>query len=147
MRAHAYPSQGVAIGAIGASTRDKSFVTAGVDGSLVLRHMTSERSLISFPATGQKVDTVLLTPKMDGIIAKQEDGRLARYDISSPHPEVSWKALFGKVWYEGYGTPEYVWQSHRRHRRLRDEVQPGPPHLRDHQGHGSTPCSSPSPSP
>ena len=48
---------------------------------------------------------------MDGIIAKQEDGRLARYEISSPHPEVSWKALFGKVWYEGYGSREYVWQS------------------------------------
>jgi phosphate transport system permease protein len=111
VRAHAYPPQGAAIGAIGASSRDKSFVTAGVDGSLVLRHMTSERSLIFFPGTGQKIDTVLLTPKMDGILAKQEDGRLARYDIASPHPEISWKALFGKVWYEGYGTPEYVWQS------------------------------------
>jgi phosphate transport system permease protein len=24
---------------------------------------------------------------------------------------VSWHTLFGKVWYEGYGQPEYVWQS------------------------------------
>ncbi len=24
---------------------------------------------------------------------------------------MSWKTLFGKVWYEGYGQPEYVWQS------------------------------------
>jgi phosphate transport system permease protein len=111
VKAHDYPSQGVAIGAIGASTRDKSFVTAGADGSLVLRHMTSERSVVSFPATGQKVDAVLLTPKMDGIIVKQGDGRLARYDISSPHPEITWKALFGKVWYEGYSQPEYTWQS------------------------------------
>jgi phosphate transport system permease protein len=111
VRAHVYPPQTTAIGAIGASTRDKSFVTAGLDGTLVLRHMTSERSLLSFPSSGQRIETVLLTPKMDGIIAKQEDGRLARYDISSPHPEISWKALFGKVWYEGYGTPEYVWQS------------------------------------
>ncbi|HEY6547121.1 MAG TPA: hypothetical protein VI589_04415, partial [Vicinamibacteria bacterium] len=111
VKAHAYPSQGVAVSAIGASTRDKSFVTAGDDGSLVLRHMTSERSVISFPATGQKVDAVLLTPKMDGILVKQADGRLARYDISSPHPEITWKALFGKVWYEGYSQPEYTWQS------------------------------------
>ncbi len=111
VKAHVYPSQGVAIASIGASTRDKSFVTAGTDGSLVLRHMTSERSVISFPATGEKVDTVLLTPKMDGIIAKQTDGRLARYEISSPHPEITWKALFGKVWYEGYSKPEYTWQS------------------------------------
>jgi phosphate transport system permease protein len=101
----------VEVVAIGASTRDKSFVTAGIDGSLVLRHMTSERSVISFPATGQRVEAVLLTPKMDGIIAKQGDGRLARYAISSPHPEITTKALFGKVWYEGYAQPEYTWQS------------------------------------
>jgi phosphate transport system permease protein len=111
VKAHTYPPQGAPVAAIGASTRDKSFVTAGADGSLVLRHMTSERSVVSFPATGQKVDSVLITPKMDGIIAKQEDGRLARYDISSPHPEITWKALFGKVWYEGYTQPEYTWQS------------------------------------
>jgi len=110
-KAHTYPAQGVAIAAIGPSTRDKSFVTAGRDGSLVLRHMTSERSLIAFPAVGAPVDSVLLTPKMDGIFAKQTNGRLARYDISSPHPEVSWAALFGKIWYEGYAKPEYVWQS------------------------------------
>ncbi len=111
VRAHTYPAQGSAVTAIGASTRGKSFVTAGADGSLVLRHMTSERSEVSFPATGARVDTVLLTPKMDGILAKRSDGRVARYQVSSPHPEITWKALFGKVWYEGYSQPEYTWQS------------------------------------
>jgi phosphate transport system permease protein len=108
---HVYPPQGVAIQAIGASTRDKTFVTAGADGSLVLRHMTSERTVLSFPATGQAIDAVRLTPKMDGIIARQADGQLARYEIRAPHPEITWKALFGKVWYEGYSQPEYTWQS------------------------------------
>jgi phosphate transport system permease protein len=111
VKAHSYPGQGVAIAAIGASTRDKSLVTSGSDGSLVMRHMTSERSVIVFPATGEPVDAVLLTPKMDGIIVKQRDGRVARYEISAPHPDSSFRALFGKVWYEGYSQPEYVWQS------------------------------------
>ena len=111
VKAHSYPGQGVAIAATSASTRDKSFVTSGSDGSLVMRHMTSERSVISFPATGQPIDAVLLTPKMDGIIAKQSDGRVARYEIKAPHPDSSFRALFGKVWYEGYSQPEYVWQS------------------------------------
>jgi phosphate transport system permease protein len=110
-KAHTFPSQATAIRAIGPSTRDKSFVTAGKDGSLVLRHMTSGRTLITFPATGTAVDAVLLTPKMDGLFVKQADGRITRYEIASPHPEVSWNALFGKVWYEGYSKPEYVWQS------------------------------------
>jgi phosphate transport system permease protein len=111
VKAHSYPAQGVAIAAIGASTRDKSFVTAGIDGSLVMRHMTSERTVISFPPTGAQVDGVLLTPKMDGIIAKRQDGQLARYEINAPHADASFRALFGKVWYEGYSKPEYVWQS------------------------------------
>ncbi|HEY6546413.1 MAG TPA: hypothetical protein VI589_00850, partial [Vicinamibacteria bacterium] len=111
VKAHAFASQGTAIAAIGASTRDKGFVTAGNDGGVVLRHMTSERSVVSFPPTGAKVDSVLLTPKLDGIIVKQADGRLARYEISAPHPDISFRALFGKVWYEGYSKPEYVWQS------------------------------------
>jgi phosphate transport system permease protein len=111
VKAHTYPPQGAAIRAIGPSTRDKSFVSAGEDGSLVLRHMTSERSVISFPANGSGVDGVLLTPKLDGIMATQSGGRLALYEISSPHPEITWKALFGRVWYEGYSQPEYTWQS------------------------------------
>ena len=112
VRSHVFPSQGTAIQAIGRSPRDKSFVTAGANGSLVLRHLTSERSVISFPATGEGLDSVLITPKSDGILGKRSsDGQVARYDISSPHPEVSWRALFGKVWYEGYAKPEYVWQS------------------------------------
>ena len=111
VKAHQFPGQGTAIRAIGPSIRDKSFATGGADGSLVLRHMTSERSVLSFPATGKAAESVLITPKSDGILVKREDGALTRYEIRSPHPEVSWRALFGKVFYEGYPKPEYVWQS------------------------------------
>jgi phosphate transport system permease protein len=31
--------------------------------------------------------------------------------IDNPHPEVSLRALFGAVWYEGYPEPDHVWQS------------------------------------
>jgi phosphate transport system permease protein len=111
VKAHQYASQGQAIAAIGQSARDRSFVTAGADGALVLRHFTSERSVLSFPATGVRPVSTLMTPRADGIVVRRDDGTLARYSIRSPHPEVSWRALFGKVWYEGYPQPEYVWQS------------------------------------
>jgi phosphate transport system permease protein len=111
VRAHSFPGQGAAILAIGRSPRDKSFVTAGADGSLVLRHLTSERTLLSFPPIGQAVSSALITPKSDGILVHLADGRVGRYAISNPHPEVSWQALFGRVWYEGYRQPDYVWQS------------------------------------
>ena len=111
VRAHDYAPQGSAVRAIGPSTRDKSFVTAGANGSIVLRHQTSERTLLAFESGGRALESVLLTPKNDGILAVGSDGALQRYEIASPHPEVSWAALFGKIWYEGYPKPEYVWQS------------------------------------
>jgi phosphate transport system permease protein len=111
VRAHQYPGQGKAITAIGPSPRDKSFVTAAADGSLVLRHATSERSVLSFPPTGAGAEGLLVTPRNDGLVVRRSDGQLLRYEVYSPHPEVSWRALFGKVWYEGYSQPEYVWQS------------------------------------
>ncbi len=111
VRAHTFPPQQARIEAIGRSTRDKSFVTAGADGSLVLRYVTSERTLLTFPGKGSAMDSVLITPKSDGMISQSADGKLLRFEISNPHPEVSWRALFGKVWYEGYAKPQYVWQS------------------------------------
>ena len=51
-----------------------------------------------------------LSPKGDGAFIAGP-GQLAFVKIENPHPEISWKALFGKVFYEGYEQPEYAWQS------------------------------------
>jgi phosphate transport system permease protein len=110
VRAHGYARQDSAVTAIGASARDKNFVTAGADGSLAIHHLTSERSLLSFPGTG-RVAAALLTPRVDGLIVLKADSGLDRYEIGVPHPEISWDALLSKIWYEGYAEPEYVWQS------------------------------------
>jgi phosphate transport system permease protein len=110
VKAHDFEPQGAAILAIGSSTRERSFVTGGADGSLLLRHLTSEATLLRFPSAGQPADAVLVTPRADGILVKR--GRAVdRYALDNPHPEFSWRALLGKVWYEGYPAPEYVWQS------------------------------------
>src|SRR4029453_8971063 len=42
VRTHSYAAQTARIEALAASTRDKSFASAGADGSLVLRHQTSD---------------------------------------------------------------------------------------------------------
>jgi phosphate transport system permease protein len=110
VRAHTFEPQAAAVRAVGASTRDKSFVTVGEDGSVVLRHLTSERSLLLLSG-GERVVEVMITPKGDGLLLARGDGSLVRYEVQNPHPEISWRTLFGKVWYEGYGRPEYVWQS------------------------------------
>ena len=78
--------------------------------TIVLRHQTSERVLATLPPHGP-VSAVLITPKADGLADARERRRCGASPSYNPHPEISWKTLFGKVWYEGYARPEYVWQS------------------------------------
>jgi phosphate transport system permease protein len=110
VRAHVFTPQGGPVVAMGASSRDKTFVTAGRDGGLVLRHMTSERTLLRLRGPEGPQD-VVLTPRNDALLSIQADGTVARFSVDNPHPEITWDALFGKTWYEGYARPEYVWQS------------------------------------
>jgi phosphate transport system permease protein len=39
------------------------------------------------------------------------DGKLHSWKIDNEHPEVSFKSLWQKVWYESYSKPAYIWQS------------------------------------
>ena len=109
VRAHEFEPQTSAITAIAMSPRDRSFVTAAADGSIVVRHQTSERTLGSV-ATSAAAGQVSISPRSDALLALTDKG-VERFQLRNPHPEVSWNTLFGKVWYEGYAKPEYVWQS------------------------------------
>ncbi|MBW2204193.1 MAG: hypothetical protein JRF52_08850, partial [Deltaproteobacteria bacterium] len=92
------------------STRNKCFVTAGSDGTIHLKHATSEQTLLYFRS--DTIPTAIAySPKANGILVADTAGRLTHWSISNPHPETTLKTLFGKVWYEGYEGPEYSWQS------------------------------------
>jgi phosphate transport system permease protein len=108
-QAHTFAPQASPVVGLSLSGRERSFATAGRDGTIVLRHQTSERVLATLPASGP-VSAALVTPKADGLMML-ESGKLRRFALFNPHPEISLKTLFGKVWYEGYAKPEYVWQS------------------------------------
>ena len=111
VRAVDFESQGAAVTAFGASTRDRSFATGGADGSVMLRHQTSGRTLVTLPWPGGVRHVVTDAAQRRLASSPAQTGALDQFALASPHPEVSWGTLFGKVWYEGYPQPEYVWQS------------------------------------
>lgn len=113
VRSHALEPHGAAVVAMDASLRTKSFVTADADGNIWMRHSTSEQTLLKLkaPASGLAYETVLLSPRDDGVFAVATNGRYYAWDIDVPHPETTLKSIFGKIWYEGYPKPEYTWQS------------------------------------
>jgi phosphate transport system permease protein len=100
-----------AVTAIGISTRNKGFVTADAKGDIWLRHNTSDQTLLRFSGSGGPAVAAGIAGTGDGLYEITSDGLLSMWTISNPHPETTWKTLFGKVWYEGYDRPEYSWQS------------------------------------
>ncbi|SJZ64913.1 phosphate transport system permease protein [Trichlorobacter thiogenes] len=93
-----------------ASPRDKSLAAFDAAGTIKLLHMTSERLLLELKA-GSGVAAAAFADNGRKLVVAGSDGKVSVWKLSIPHPEVSFSTLFGKVWYEGYDKPEYVWQS------------------------------------
>ena len=110
-RIHEFPPQAGAVAGISPSRRDKGFVTADASGAVHLRYGTSGQTLLAFRHPGGGLRAIAYAPKADAVVALDERGAIAHWQLRNPHPEVTWRTLFGKVWYEGYSRPEYVWQS------------------------------------
>lgn len=105
-----FPAHGAPIGTIVPSERNRTFLAQDRAGGLGLYYSTSERVLWRGRSPVAEADALAIAPKGDGAFVA--GGRsLTQLDLDNPHPEVSWKALFGRVWYEGYERPELTWQS------------------------------------
>ncbi len=92
------------------SLRDKSLLSIDEQGVVHLDHMTSECQLLNLVEIGP-LSHVALSSRGDGLVGIDSQGRAVAWRVQNPHPEVSWKTLFGKVWYESYDQPSYAWQS------------------------------------
>jgi len=109
-RIHDLSRHSAAVTDLQQSLRDKSMLSLGGDGLLHLDHMTSERHLLTL-GNHQPIIDYAFSTRGDGLIALTAENRAVIWRLDNPHPEVSWSTLFGKVWYEGYDEPAYVWQS------------------------------------
>ncbi|WP_132973509.1 ABC transporter permease subunit [Thiogranum longum] len=89
----------------------KGFLVAGEDGSVSIYHATAGQRLIRKTVSDAPVRLLAVSPRADALWALNDNNQLEFWRINNPHPEVSWGALWGKVWYEGYDQPEYIWQS------------------------------------
>lgn len=91
------------------STRDKGFISLTTKGTLRGDYLTTGEEL--FQLKGSALEQVALAPRNNAILGLEESGRLVFWHLEQFHPEVTLSSLFTKVWYEGYQSPEHVWQS------------------------------------
>ncbi|MCX5869381.1 MAG: ABC transporter permease subunit [Deltaproteobacteria bacterium] len=105
---HQLATHTAAVATLVASRRTKMIVSFDVEGKVHYDHMTSENHLIDID---HHLTNFAISGSDNSLIGLDRDKNLVVWNIDDPHPEVSVKTLFGKVWYEGYDQPEYVWQS------------------------------------
>ena len=89
----------------------KGFLASDAEGNLGLYHATAERHLSTVASGVQNIVATSMAPHADGVLLASKAGQVQIFDIDNPHPEVSFKALWGEVWYENRASPEYIWQS------------------------------------
>jgi phosphate transport system permease protein len=107
---HELPGHPESILQVKPSYRTKTLLTRDTAGNVHATHMTSEQRLFELGASQPIVHCALAT-RDNGMLALGANGSLNVWTIDNPHPEVSFRTLFGKVWYERYDDPQYVWQS------------------------------------
>ncbi|WP_373019447.1 ABC transporter permease subunit [Thiomicrorhabdus sp.] len=90
----------------------KGFATTDASGQFNLYHSTADRHLNSTQVIENgSTGFVMISNRANGALVETSDGQLVHYLIENHHPDVSVSSLWGKVWYEGYSEPAYVWQS------------------------------------
>jgi phosphate transport system permease protein len=108
-----FEKQPAAITDVRVSQRTRLFSTTDAAGNIWVRHGTTERTLLQLPKTPDTagLQFTIFAPKDDGILALGQNLKVSLWQLNVPHPETTLQSLFGKVWYEGYSEPQFVWQS------------------------------------
>ncbi len=90
------------------SLRDKRFL-AWSESHLVVDYLTTEKRLLDQRSEG--ILHAALAPRGDHIQVLTRGGEVRHWSLHAPHPQTSWRTLWGRTHYEGYDTPSHVWQS------------------------------------
>ncbi|MEZ5491578.1 MAG: ABC transporter permease subunit [Gammaproteobacteria bacterium] len=97
--------------ALSPEQRRKNFVIADQEGHIGLYNTTAHREAYYAPLFETAPEALAISPRGDTLLAELAGGSISVWDVHNEHPEVSWSALWGKVWYESYSEPDYIWQS------------------------------------
>ncbi len=110
-RIREFHSQEQPISAIASETRRKGFLLGDRSGKVGIYHSTAHRNLLVEQVADNPIVRIVNAPRSDTFIAEDSQGQMHFWQVHNEHPEISWSALWGKVHYEGYGEPDYIWQS------------------------------------
>ncbi len=89
----------------------KGFLVADGSGGVGVYHATAHKLLMHQTVADSGIRMLAIGPRAHALLALDDNNVLHFWRMRNEHPEVSWEALWSKVWYEGYDEPAYIWQS------------------------------------
>lgn len=89
----------------------KGFIGADTNGDIAIFHTTANRTILQQKISDTAIRYLAISPRANGMLAEDANHKMYFYHVHNEHPEVSWSALWDKVWYENYDKPAYIWQS------------------------------------
>ncbi len=89
----------------------KGFIASDSKGNIGIFHSTAQRKILTEKISNNSIDFLGLSPRSSALLTMDSRGETLFWDIDNEHPEVSWSSLWGKVWYESYEEPDYIYQS------------------------------------
>jgi phosphate transport system permease protein len=106
----AFNEQQSEIIAIAPEERRKGFLAADSEGKVGFYNATAHRTLMVKPVI-DGLNHIAISPRADHFVAENQEKKVQVWAVENEHPEVSWSALWAKVWYESHDEPKYIWQS------------------------------------
>lgn len=100
----------MSVNAISPEHSRKGFIAVDTIGQVGIFHSTAHRTLLVEPVSEQAIKRIAVGPRANAMLL-QDNQQLHFYHIRNEYPEISWSSLWGKVWYESYPEPDYIWQS------------------------------------
>ncbi len=93
------------------SLRSKQFLAID-DGGTVAGYYLSHAKELFRKQSAYKIHNLVVSPRDKLFLSLNKEGTESTlFGLDIPHPEIGFQALFGKIWYESYPGPAYVWQS------------------------------------
>jgi phosphate transport system permease protein len=91
--------------------RRKGFAAGDEAVFIAIYHATAHRQVLERRLSDSAIVAMSVAPRGNHLLAQNERGRMLSVEVDNPHPEISFSALWRKVWYESYPQPDYIWQS------------------------------------
>lgn len=106
-----FDAPGAGITTLATESRRRGFFSGDDQGRLGIYYSTSHRVVLDEKITDEALTKLAVSPRANVLLAETSKGKLQAWRLHNEYPEVSWSALWGDVWYEGYPEPDQIWQS------------------------------------